>query len=65
MHLYDLGDALLKPFSDSAHEYVDKVLSEKGVEVHLGTGVKEVGTGHASFSDGSVVATRCVVWGGG
>ncbi|MGO9884757.1 MAG: NAD(P)/FAD-dependent oxidoreductase, partial [Solirubrobacteraceae bacterium] len=25
VHLYDLGDALLKPFSDSAHEYVDKV----------------------------------------
>jgi NADH:ubiquinone reductase (H+-translocating) len=65
VHLYDLGDALLKPFSDSAHEYVDKVLSEKGVEVHLGTGVKEVGTGHASFSDGSMLATRCVVWGGG
>jgi NADH:ubiquinone reductase (H+-translocating) len=65
VHLYDLGDALLKPFSDSAHEYVDKVLSEKGVEVHLGTGVKEVGTGHASFSDGSTLATRCVVWGGG
>jgi NADH dehydrogenase len=65
VHLYDLGDALLKPFSDSAHEYVDKVLAEKGVEVHLETGVKEVGTGHATFSDGSVLATRCVVWGGG
>ena len=65
VHLYDLGDALLKPFSDSAHEYVDKVLAEKGAEVHLGTGVKEVGTGHATFSDGTVLATRCVVWGGG
>lgn len=65
VHLYDLGDALLKPFSDSAHEYVDKVLAEKGVEVHLGTGVKEIGPGHAKFSDGSVLATRCVIWGGG
>src|SRR5207302_2525068 len=25
----------------------------------------EVGTGHASLSDGSVIPTRCVVWGGG
>ncbi|MFZ0971644.1 MAG: NAD(P)/FAD-dependent oxidoreductase [Solirubrobacteraceae bacterium] len=63
--LLDFGDALLKPFSDSAHGYVAKVLEEKGVEIHLGTGVKEVGTGHALFSDGTVLPTRCVVWGGG
>jgi NADH:ubiquinone reductase (H+-translocating) len=63
--LLDFGDALLKPFSDKAHGYVAKVLEEKGVEIHLGTGVKEVGTGHAVFSDGTSIATRCVVWGGG
>ncbi|MGZ4348993.1 MAG: NAD(P)/FAD-dependent oxidoreductase [Solirubrobacteraceae bacterium] len=65
IHLLDFGDALLKPFSDSAHAYVSKVLGDKGVEIHLGTGVKEVGTGHAVFSDGTTIATRCVVWGGG
>jgi NADH dehydrogenase len=65
VRLVDLGDALLKPFSDSAHGYVSRVLDEKGIEIHLGTGVKEVGTGHATFSDGSVLPTRCVVWGGG
>ena len=42
IHLLDYGDALLKPFSDKAHGYVAKVLEEKGVKVHLGTGVKEV-----------------------
>ena len=47
IHLLDYGDALLKPFSDSAHGYVAKVLEEKGVQIHLGTGVKEVATGHA------------------
>jgi NADH dehydrogenase len=41
------------------------VLEEKGVKIHLGTGVKEVGTGHALLSDGSTIATRCVIWGGG
>ena len=63
--LLDFGDALLTPFSDTAHGYVAKVLEEKGVEIHLGTGVKEVGTGHAVFSDGTILPTRCVVWGGG
>jgi len=65
IHLLDYGDALLKPFSDTAHDYVAKVLEEKGVEIHLGTGVKEVGTGHALLSNGNVIPTRCVVWGGG
>ncbi len=42
VHILDFGDALLKPFSDKAHKYVSKVLTDKGVSIHLGTGVKEV-----------------------
>src|SRR5262249_28736955 len=61
----DYGDALLKPFSDKAHGYAAKVLTDRNVELRLGTGVKEVGSGHARFSDGAVIATRCVIWGGG
>ena len=62
VHLIDHGDALLKPFSDSAHGYVSKVLDEKGVQVHLGTGVTEVGTGHAlpvRWLDRSPLAAWC------
>ncbi|HYB29091.1 MAG TPA: NAD(P)/FAD-dependent oxidoreductase [Solirubrobacteraceae bacterium] len=65
IHLLDYGDCLLRAFSDSAHGYVSKVLQERGVELNLGTGVKEVGPGHVVLSDGTVIATRCVVWGGG
>jgi NADH dehydrogenase len=65
IYLVDFGDALLKPFSDKAHDYVAKVLESKRVDVHLGTGVKEVHPGHVVFSDGSTVPTRCVIWGGG
>jgi NADH dehydrogenase len=65
IHLLDYGDVLLKPFSDKAHGYVAKVLTDKGVVLRLGTGVKEVGGGHAVLSDGTLVATRCVIWGGG
>jgi NADH:ubiquinone reductase (H+-translocating) len=65
IHLLDYGDALLRAFSEKAHGYVAKVLQERKVELNLRTGVKEVGPGHALLSDGSVVATRCVIWGGG
>ncbi|HEY4825783.1 MAG TPA: NAD(P)/FAD-dependent oxidoreductase [Solirubrobacteraceae bacterium] len=65
IHLLDYGDTLLRAFSDDAHSYVSKVLQERKVELNLGTGVKEVGPGHALLSDGTVVPTRCVVWGGG
>jgi NADH dehydrogenase len=65
IYLLDYGDALLKPFSDKAHGYVAKVLTDRNVELRLGTGVKQVGPGHAQFSDGAVVPTRCVIWGGG
>jgi NADH dehydrogenase len=63
--LVDHGDALLAPFSDKAHKYVAKVLTDRNVELRLGTAVKEVGTGHALLSDGAVIPTRCVIWGGG
>jgi NADH:ubiquinone reductase (H+-translocating) len=65
IHLLDHGDTLLRAFSDKAHGYVAKVLQERHVLLNLGTGVTEVGTGHALLSDGTVIPTRCVVWGGG
>jgi NADH dehydrogenase len=65
IHIVDHGPELLGPFSDSAHEYVAKVLGRKGVQMHLGVGVTEVGAGHAALGDGSTIRTRCVVWGGG
>jgi NADH dehydrogenase len=65
IHIVDLGHTLLGPFSDDAHAYVAKVLGRKGVQLHLGTAVKEVGAGHATLGDGTTIATRCVIWGGG
>jgi NADH dehydrogenase len=65
VHLVDLGHVLLGPFSEHAHDYVAKVLHRKGVQLHLGTRVTEVGAGHVTLGDGTTIATRCVVWGGG
>jgi NADH:quinone reductase (non-electrogenic) len=65
VHIVDLGHTLLGPFSDEAHDYVAKVLGRKGVRLHLGVAITEVGPGHVTLADGSVIKTHCVVWGGG
>jgi NADH dehydrogenase len=65
IHLVDLGPTLLGPFSDDAHDYVAKILGRKGVRMHLGVAVTEVGPGHVTLADGTTLRTRCVVWGGG
>src|SRR4051812_17555357 len=65
VHVVDLGHALLGAFSDDAHDYATKVLTRKGVRLHLGVAVTEIGAGHVALADGTVIRTRCVVWGGG
>ncbi len=65
VHIVDLGDVLLSPFSDRAHAYVAKRMEHDGVVVHLGVGVKEVHAGKVVLSDGNEIKTHTVVWGGG
>jgi NADH dehydrogenase len=65
IHIVDRGHALLGPFSETAHRYVANTLTHKGVEIHLGVAVTEVGPGHVTLADGTTIPTRCVVWGGG
>jgi NADH dehydrogenase len=65
VYVVDLGHVVLNGFSDSAHKYASKVLEERGVEIKLGTGVKEVAADHVVLSDGSSIPTRCVAWAGG
>ncbi len=65
IHIVDLGPTLLGPFSDKAHDYVAKILTRKGVQMHLGVAVTEIAPGHVTLGDGTVIRTRCVVWGGG
>jgi NADH:ubiquinone reductase (H+-translocating) len=65
IHLVDHGHTLLGPFSDSAHDYAAKILGRKGIRLHLGVAVTEIGPGHVTLGDGSTIRTHCVVWGGG
>ena len=63
--LVDVGHAVLGPFSDRAHEYASRVLQRDGVELRLGTSVKEIEKDHAVLSDGTTIPTHCVIWAGG
>jgi NADH:ubiquinone reductase (H+-translocating) len=65
VHLVNAGHTLLGAFSEKAHDYSAKVLARKGVRLHLGVAVTEIGPGHVTLADGSTIKTHCVVWGGG
>jgi len=63
--LVDAGHAVLSAFSPSSQTYAAKVLAERGVQIRLGTTVKEVGGGHVVLSDGTRIPTHTVIWAGG
>ncbi len=65
VYLIDHGHSLLSAFPVEAHEYAARTLQRKGVQLRLGTGVKEVAPDHALLSDGTSIPTRTVIWAGG
>jgi NADH dehydrogenase len=65
VRLINHGKELLTMFADKGHAYAARILKKDGVELLLGIGVKAIGPGHVTLSDGSAIKTRCVIWGGG
>jgi NADH dehydrogenase len=65
VHLVDHGHELLAMFADKGHRYTAEVLTRDGVDLVMGVKVTEIGPGHVTLSDGRVIRTRTVVWGGG
>lgn len=63
--LVDLGHAVLGAFSPRAHDYAARALQRDGVQLRLGTAVKEIAPEHALLSDGTTIQTHCVIWAGG
>jgi len=63
--LVDGGNAVLKAFSPKNQAYAGKMLEKRGVQLHLGTRVKEVGDGYVLLSDGAKILTHTVIWAGG
>ncbi len=65
IHVVDMGHAVLSAFSPKAQAYAANMLEQRGVKVHLGTAVKEVGSGHVVLSDDTRILTHTVIWAGG
>jgi NADH:quinone reductase (non-electrogenic) len=63
--IVDRGDALLGAFSDKSHQYALEKLTRAGAVARLGVGVTAVHADRVEFDDGSTIAARTVVWGGG
>ena len=63
--LVDRGHAVLGAFSEKSQAYAHKMLEQRGVQLRLGTTVKEVGAGHVLLSDGTRIPTHTVIWAGG
>jgi NADH:ubiquinone reductase (H+-translocating) len=63
--LVDAGDAVLSAFSPPAQQYAARMLTQRGVQIRLGTRVTEVGSGHVTLSDGTRIPTHTVIWAGG
>ena len=63
--LVDRGHVVLGAFSPKAQVYAAKMLEQRGVQLRLGTSVKEVGSGHVTLSDGTTILTHTVIWAGG
>jgi NADH:ubiquinone reductase (H+-translocating) len=63
--LVDHGHSVLSMFSEKSRIYAARMLEQRGVQVRLGTAVKEVTSGHVLLSDGTRIPTRTVIWAGG
>jgi NADH:ubiquinone reductase (H+-translocating) len=63
--IVDRSPMLLGQFSDKAHEYALRKLTEAGANVKLEVGVTAVHPDRVEFDDDTTIPARTVVWGGG
>jgi NADH:ubiquinone reductase (H+-translocating) len=63
--LVDMGYHVLGAFSTQSQAYAAKKLSERGVELRLGSAVKEVTPTGVRFANGPEIPARVVIWAGG
>jgi NADH dehydrogenase len=65
VYLVDLVHHLLNGFSEKSQAYAAEVLAKRGVELRLGSAVKDVTPTHVRLADGSQIRARIVIWAGG
>lgn len=65
VYLVDKASNVLAAFSSKSQSYAAQKLAERGVELRLGSAVKEVTATHVHLADGSQIRARIVIWAGG
>jgi NADH dehydrogenase len=63
--LYEQAPHLLGPFKPELQIYATKVLEERGVKVHTGTGVRKVGPTSIELANGQTVKSHTLIWAAG
>ncbi|NUR08803.1 MAG: NAD(P)/FAD-dependent oxidoreductase [Nocardioidaceae bacterium] len=63
--LVDRADTVLAAFAPKSRKYALKRLTRAGVDLRLGVGVSAVLPDRVELTDGTVLPTRTVIWGGG
>jgi NADH:ubiquinone reductase (H+-translocating) len=63
--LVDGVEHVLTPFKESAQRYAQETLEHRSVELRLGQFVSQVTPDSIKLADGTVLATRTVIWAGG
>lgn len=63
--LVEMLPHLLAPYPDKLRQAALEQLRSLGVEVRLGSPVKEVGKNHVALEDGTVIPTHTLVWAAG
>jgi NADH dehydrogenase len=65
VYLVDMVHDVLGAFSPQSQSYASRKLTERGVELRLGSAVKEVTATNVILADGSQIPARIVIWAGG
>ncbi|MGV9453544.1 NAD(P)/FAD-dependent oxidoreductase [Streptomyces sp. NPDC003635] len=60
--LLDIADRVLPELDERLSRTADRVLRERGVDVRMGTSVKEATHGGVLLTDGEFIDTRTLVW---
>ena len=63
--LIEQAPALLAPFHPALREYTRRQLIKRGVDVRLGTAIREITPRQVVLADGSVLASDVTVWAAG
>jgi NADH dehydrogenase len=68
VHLVEVGDRILREMTPEMGGYAHQLLERRGIQVHLGTPLREVRADEVVVGDGEAqhtIPTRTVIWTGG